>query len=93
MLEELKSLEEMKTWNSVERPRDRILIPRKWVYKIKIGADGNLENYKARYVAEGYKQIEGIDNGETFAPTSKSETFRLILSLAAKKFHAKTNGC
>ena len=52
---------------------------------MKTKADGSIEKYEARYVAKGFKQIEGIDYAETFAPTSKPETFRLILSLAAKE--------
>ena len=85
MLQELKSLEETKTWDLVERPNDKNVIPGKWVYKIKTKADGSLDKYKARYVAKGFKQIEGVDYGDTFARTSKPETFRLILSLAAKE--------
>ena len=37
------------------------------------------------YFAKGFKQIDGVDYGDTFAPTSKPETFRFILSLAAKE--------
>ena len=85
MQEELKSLSDTNTWTSVERPKDKNLIPGTWVYKVKTKDDGSLVKYKARYVAKGFKQIEGTDNSETFAPTSKPETFRLILSLAAKE--------
>ena len=37
-------------------------------------ADGSLENYKALYVDKGFKQIEGLDFSETFAPTNKPES-------------------
>ena len=82
---ELKSLSDTNTWTLVERPKDKNLIPGKWVYKVKTKADGSLEKYKARYVTKGFKQIDGTDFSETFAPTSKPETFRLILSLAAEE--------
>ena len=48
-------------------------------------AGGSIEKYEARFVAKGFKQIQGIDYSETFAPTSNSETFRIILSLAAEE--------
>ena len=85
MQEELNSLSETNTWTLVECPKDKNVIPGKWVYKVKTKADGSLEKYKARYVAKGFKQIEGTEYSETFAPTSKPETFRFILSLAAKE--------
>ena len=82
---EYQALSDANTWTLVERPKDKTVIPARWVYKIKTKANGSLEKYKARFVAKGFKQIEGIDYSETFAPTSKPETFRLILSLAAKE--------
>ena len=86
MLEELKTEEETKTRDSVERPSDKCVIPVNLVYKIETKADRSLEKYKGQYVGEGLKQIVGIDYGETFASTTKPETFNLILSIAAKKF-------
>ena len=80
MQSELQCLQETKTCNLVERPSQK-----KWVYKVKTKVDGSIEKYEARYVAKGFKQSEGTDYSETFAPTSKHETFRIILFLAAKE--------
>ena len=82
---ELNSLSKTNTWTLVERPKNKNVIPGQGVYKVKTKADRSLEKNKARYLAEGFKQIEGPDYSETFAPTSKTECFRVILSLAAKK--------
>ena len=54
----------------------------KWVFKIKLNADGTIERYKARLVTQGFSQIPGLDFGETFRPVIKQTTIRLILSLS-----------
>ena len=78
MQEELKSSSDTNTWTLVERRKDKNVIPGKCVYKVETKADGSLEKYKARHVAKGFKQIEGRDKSETFAPTSKPELFDLF---------------
>ena len=50
---------------------------------IKHAADGSVEKYKARFVARGFTQKEGIDYDETFAPIARYTTIRTIISLAA----------
>ena len=56
MKQEMKSLRDNFTWNLVQLPQDRKAVGSKWIYKIKIKADGSIERYKAQLVAQGYTQ-------------------------------------
>jgi transposase InsO family protein len=71
------------TWELVKLPAGRKAIGSKWVFKIKRNADGSIERYKARLVAQGFSQRPGIDFTETFAPTTKWAALRSIFALAA----------
>ena len=53
------------------------------MFKVKKNADGSVERYKARVVAQGFAQRPGFDYTETFAPTPKWPALRAILALAA----------
>ena len=59
------------------------VVTSKWIYKIKHAADGSIEKYKARFVARGFSQKEGIDYEETFALVAKYTSIKLVLALAA----------
>ncbi|KAK0594190.1 hypothetical protein LWI29_002834 [Acer saccharum] len=54
----------------------------KWIFRNKSDEDGNIVRNKARLVAQGYSQIEGIDFEETFAPVARLESIRLLLSIS-----------
>ena len=54
------------------------------MYKTKKNAKGEVARYKERLVAKEYKQKQGIDHDEVFAPIARLETVRLLISLAAQ---------
>nr|GEZ86852.1 ribonuclease H-like domain-containing protein [Tanacetum cinerariifolium]GEZ89451.1 ribonuclease H-like domain-containing protein [Tanacetum cinerariifolium] len=56
-----------------------------WLFRYKYLADGTLSRYKARRVANGSTQLEGVDVDETFSPVVKPGTIRTVLSLAASR--------
>ena len=71
MNEEMKSLQKNETWELVDRPLGKKPVGCRWVYTVKHKADGTIEHFKARLVAEGYTQRYGIDYINTFALVSK----------------------
>jgi hypothetical protein len=79
---EMNAMHENKSWSLVERQPDMNVIGSKWVYKIKRKGDGTVERFKARLVARGFSQIEGVDYDETFAPVMRYKTLRIILAIA-----------
>ena len=80
---EIAALQANHTWVMCKLPPGKVPIGCKWVYKIKLKADGSVERYKARLVAKGFTQTEGIDFYETFSPVVKFVTAKTLLALAA----------
>jgi hypothetical protein len=63
-------------------PSGRKTIGLKFVFKVKYNPDGSVERYKTRLVAQGFSQRDGVDYFETYSPTVKFESARIIISLA-----------
>ncbi|GAB1600790.1 hypothetical protein Ahia01_000357100 [Argonauta hians] len=84
MENEISSLHSNAVWDLTELPSGRKAIGSKWVFKRKYDADGNMEHYKARLVAQGFLQKQGIDYDETFCPVVRFESVRTVIALAAQ---------
>nr|GEV86760.1 retrovirus-related Pol polyprotein from transposon TNT 1-94 [Tanacetum cinerariifolium] len=85
MQEKLNEFERLKVWEIVPRPDKVIVITSKWIYKVKLDELGGILKNKARLVVRGYRQEEGIDIEESFAPVARLEAIRIFLAYAAHK--------
>lgn len=74
-----------KTWKIVKRPKQGTTLTAKWIFKVKRDAAGRTKRFKARLVVRGYKQRQGIDYIETFAPVARMDSIRVLLAIAAAK--------
>ncbi|GJZ07217.1 retrovirus-related pol polyprotein from transposon TNT 1-94 [Tanacetum coccineum] len=85
MQEELNEFQRLEVWELVPRPDKVMVITLKWIYKVKLDELGGILKNKARLVARGYRQEEGIDFEESFAPVARLEAIRIFLAFAAHK--------
>ena len=81
-MEEYQSIMNNDVWEVVSIPKDKSIVTSKCIYKIKHAANGNIENYKERFVARGFSQKEGEDYDETFAPVARYTSIRSVISIA-----------
>ena len=85
MNEEYELIMKNDVWDVVPRPKDKSVVTSKWLYKIKHGADRSVEKFKARFVARGFSQKEGVDYNEIFAPIARYNTICSIIALVASQ--------
>jgi Reverse transcriptase (RNA-dependent DNA polymerase) len=82
--DEMRAFEHMGVYEVVLHPAGQKTVGSKWVFCIKRRPTGEIQKYKARIMAQGFTQIEGIDYDKTFAPVAKLTSIRTILAIAAK---------
>nr|GEZ00579.1 retrovirus-related Pol polyprotein from transposon TNT 1-94 [Tanacetum cinerariifolium] len=80
---ELNEFESLEVWELIPRPDKVMVITLKWIYKVKLDELGGILKNKARLMAYGYRQDEGIDFKESFAPVARLEAIRIFLAYAA----------
>ncbi|GJX68137.1 retrovirus-related pol polyprotein from transposon TNT 1-94 [Tanacetum coccineum] len=85
MQEEIHEFERLEVWELVPCPDNVFLIKLKWIYKVKTDEFGGVLKNKARLVAQGFRQEEGIDFEESFAPVARIEAIRIFVANAAHK--------
>lgn len=82
MASEVKSIIRNDTWEIVPHPTDRHIIGSRIVLTNKFRPDSSIERRKARIVAQGFSQYQGVHFNQTFAPVARMSTIRLIVAVA-----------
>ncbi|GKE81936.1 retrovirus-related pol polyprotein from transposon TNT 1-94, partial [Tanacetum coccineum] len=83
MQEELNEFECLDVWELVPHPDKVMVITLKWIYKVKLDELGGILKNNACLVARGYRQEEGIDFEESFAPVARLDAIRIFLAFVA----------
>ncbi|KAD4385770.1 hypothetical protein E3N88_25939 [Mikania micrantha] len=87
MLEELLQFKKLGVWQLVDRPKGVKVIGTRWVLRCKKDDHGIIVRNKARLVVQGFRQVEGLDYNEVFAPVARLEAIRIFLAYVSfKKF-------
>ncbi len=80
--EELATLHTAGTWTLEHAPPGANVIGSKWVFKAKKDASGKVVQYKARLVAQGFSQVEGVDYFNTYAPVARLASLCVVIAMA-----------
>ena len=83
MKSEMRSMYKNKVWTLIDLPKDRRVIEIKWIFKRKTDVDSSVTIYKAKIVAKGFWQVQGIDYNETFSPVAMLKSVQIMLAIVA----------
>ncbi|KAI3825040.1 hypothetical protein L1987_06515 [Smallanthus sonchifolius] len=81
--DEMDSIMQHNTWKLTDLPPGCKPLGNKWIFKRKMKVDGSIDKFKARLVVQGFRQKEGIDFFDTYAPVARISTIRLLVALAS----------
>jgi len=84
MVEDYDSIVKNSVWEVLPRLADKLVVGSRWLYKVKHATDSNIKKHKAKFLAKGYSQVEGIDYEETFSPVARYSSIKSILALSAQ---------
>ncbi|KAL0287597.1 UNVERIFIED_CONTAM: Retrovirus-related Pol polyprotein from transposon RE1 [Sesamum radiatum] len=79
----MDSMGSNQVWTLVDPPKGVRPVGCKWVYKHKLGADGEVTAFKAQARGEGYTQRLGVDFEKTYSPVAMAKSIRILLAIAA----------
>lgn len=84
MKDEILALAQNKTWILVNKPEDTKVLSNRWVFKVKESSELGTR-YRARLVAKGYEQVEGIDFTDFYSPVARNNSIRIFLAIVASE--------
>eukprot|EP00253_Pinus_taeda_P022220 PITA_22220 len=89
MVEEYESIIKNSVWVVVPRLIDKSVVGLRWIFKVKHATEGSIEKYKARFVAKGYSQVEGIDYEDTFALVARLKRVLYGIKYAPRAWYTR----
>jgi hypothetical protein len=84
MMEEYNCIMNNNVWEVVPRPEGKSVVTSRWLYNLKYVTNGSIEKYKARCVAWGFSQVEGVNYDETFVLVARYTSIRVVISITTE---------
>lgn len=78
---EMETIKDREVWTLVEKPLNARILGSKWVYTIKCNNENEIIRFKARIVAQGFRQEKGIQYDQVFSPVVNFTVIRLFFSI------------